>query len=719
MNCPLCGFANPARSAHCVSCGTPLPAPPPPAAAEPSPVALQAALPLAVAPGIAWPEVEEAAGSPSPAPPRAAPVAIPPGEEQSVYGAILGPADRENFFAAQQRYRRATWRLTAICAVAAVLVGIPLSIALTPMIYAAIVILTKLVDILLPVPGAVWDAYVWVGSALPETIGALDDPATPDVSENDFSRVPLSLLLSTAVVWLAPGIIAMLMLWMLLRRLFEHGGVGGVLLTLGAREPDFRDFEERQLVNVVAEMAIAAGLPPPQVRLIDAPVSNAAVVGSSRRDATIVVARPLLDDLDRDETQGILAHLIAAIGNGDLRGARSIIAIFETFGFVTLIMTAPVSRASRQRLRRVIRYFRSRHRPDQRAEEARAVAGLLSREAFEHDASDYEFLEDMTAPPQRPFLPLTLLLYFPAVFIAVYLATEVAGVPNELQRLALYGVIALAAGLIWYQWEYAKWFAVYGAKMTRVLVMLPYYLAVMCPQVLLKITIPTLLEPLIALLWRTRRYLADASAVQLSRNPNGVAGGLAVLVTTGALIPGGHWAAPLFVVGPETVDARLAAERRRRMQARAEEALEREAASGKRGMAATWRASREAGEHEVAMLIAEGHRDSAGKSSAPVAFGGDAKPLIAFHPSIDRRLARLRRLGATVGDITPRRGLRQRIRGMYVGTLGAIFTGLFFLFLLVVAVLTVVAAVVLLALSLFFCALLMAAAYALLLVLLP
>ena len=57
--------------------------------------------------------------------------------------------------------------------------------------------------------------------------------------------------------------------------------------------------------------------------------------------------------------------------------------------------------------------------------------------------------------------------------------------------------------------------------------------------------------PLLALVWRSRRYLADATAVQLTRNPDGVASGLAALASRGGVIPGGRWAAPLFVIGPE------------------------------------------------------------------------------------------------------------------------------------------------------------------------
>ena len=62
------------------------------------------------------------------------------------------------------------------------------------------------------------------------------------------------------------------------------------------------------------------------------------------------------------------------------------------------------------------------------------------------------------------------------------------------------------------------------------------------------------LAPSVALLWRTRRYLADASAVQMTRNPDGLAGALKKLNDDGGAIPGGGWAAHLFIVSPSHSD---------------------------------------------------------------------------------------------------------------------------------------------------------------------
>src|SRR5206468_333972 len=95
--------------------------------------------------------------------------------------------------------------------------------------------------------------------------------------------------------------------WVRIRRLFSQAGTAAELHTLGARPPRAGDTEELQLGNVAAEIALAGGMTPPTVQVIDSPVANAAVVGRGPGDATVVVSRGLLEALGRDETQGIVA----------------------------------------------------------------------------------------------------------------------------------------------------------------------------------------------------------------------------------------------------------------------------------------------------------------------------------------------------------------------------------------------------------------------------
>ena len=52
----------------------------------------------------------------------------------------FGPLNPETFFAAQKRNRRATWRMSALCTFAAFIMGIPLTLVLTPLLYAGTMI---------------------------------------------------------------------------------------------------------------------------------------------------------------------------------------------------------------------------------------------------------------------------------------------------------------------------------------------------------------------------------------------------------------------------------------------------------------------------------------------------------------------------------------------------------------------------------------------------
>jgi hypothetical protein len=141
----------------------------------------------------------------------------------------------------------------------------------------------------------------------------------------------------------------------LVRRVLRRGGVGGVLLTLGAREPRDDDPEERQPANAIGEMAVAGGVGPPRLRLLDGPGTSAAVVGTGPDDATIVVSRGMLDRLDQDEAQVIIGHLVASTGSGDLRIAQLILSLHATLGLLETGVFAAVSLEVRSRVREVFR----------------------------------------------------------------------------------------------------------------------------------------------------------------------------------------------------------------------------------------------------------------------------------------------------------------------------------------------------------------------------
>ena len=83
---------------------------------------------------------------------------------------------------------------------------------------------------------------------------------------------------------------------------------------------DTRDREERTILNVVEEMAIAAGVPTPPVYVMEQePGINAFAAGFDPSDAVIGVTRGCVRQLTRNEFQGVIAHEFSHILNGDMR----------------------------------------------------------------------------------------------------------------------------------------------------------------------------------------------------------------------------------------------------------------------------------------------------------------------------------------------------------------------------------------------------------------
>ncbi len=101
-----------------------------------------------------------------------------------------------------------------------------------------------------------------------------------------------------------------------------RAGGAFVATMLGGRpvDPATDDLRERTLINVVEEMAIASGNPVPQVFVLDREAGmNAFAAGWGPSDAAVAVTRGLLERLDRDELQGVVAHEFSHIAHGDMR----------------------------------------------------------------------------------------------------------------------------------------------------------------------------------------------------------------------------------------------------------------------------------------------------------------------------------------------------------------------------------------------------------------
>lgn len=91
--------------------------------------------------------------------------------------------------------------------------------------------------------------------------------------------------------------------------------LGGMPISHGTTDPD-----ERKILNVVEEMAIASGLVVPAVYIMNNEMGiNAFAAGFSHKNAVIGVTRGCVKQLNRDELQGVIAHEFSHILNGDMR----------------------------------------------------------------------------------------------------------------------------------------------------------------------------------------------------------------------------------------------------------------------------------------------------------------------------------------------------------------------------------------------------------------
>lgn len=403
---------------------------------------------------------------------------------------LPGPADRVHFADEQRRYRRKSWRFSVLAALAAITTGIPACVVVTPLVYALVLLIAYIINAISPISPAAWEKLQRLSEAIPLAVQAMDDGS----AQQNWAKMALG-----AATLVLPGALSMLALWIAVRGLVGRVGVGWALDRIGARPLEERDPEERQLGNLVEEIAIAAGVQPPRVMLIDTKETNAAMTGLDVHDSTILVTRGLLDTLDRAETQAVIAHLIGSVGNGDLRIASIIFSIYQTWGALALLLNAPVERRSRKAVWRAIKVaFRSRKREVDQWE-AEFVSDAFLRGALNDDADPTDIGERVMSSGS---------------------SKRGHDEPNVFEK-------------------------------AYVMAMLPLILGAQVIRFAIFISSVVLIGPIISFMWRTRRHLADAMAVQLTRQPDALVTALHKIgYSRGSTVKGAGGLAFLFVVWP-------------------------------------------------------------------------------------------------------------------------------------------------------------------------
>jgi Zn-dependent protease with chaperone function len=376
------------------------------------------------------------------------------------------PTIKVDFFDEQARRRRQTWRLSLACFGIALALGMAMSTLLGP-ILLAITAGTLKFAAWLGCGDACRGIAHGIGSFARQDLRLLADWFGSHPRQHTASEF-VATAPAIAVVFL-PSMIAAACAWLIIRRALARAGMLDLLTAIRARAPRPTDPSERQLLNVTDEMALAAGLPAPQIMVVDSPVVNAVAAGASHEAAVIVVTRGLLDQLDRGQVQATIAHCIGSIGNGDLGVMQSLLATLQTLALFHAILDFPFSRSAR-----------------------RALMGYASA---------------ILAPRTSPAKVWETSQGIEAVF---------DGAPDEPPTLVMIPLLPL-----------------------RVLILLQRLVLVLWSGMVLG-------WPL-ALLWRARRYLADSTAVQLTRNPDALASGLPKFAAHPGVPKGGESRDYLFV----------------------------------------------------------------------------------------------------------------------------------------------------------------------------
>lgn len=105
-----------------------------------------------------------------------------------------------------------------------------------------------------------------------------------------------------------------------------------VLSMTGAKEASRE--ENRELWNIVENLSITAGLPMPKLYIINDPVPNAFATGRNKKHAVVAVTTGLMQVLDRNEMEGVIAHELSHIGNRDMLVSTVVVVLV---GFITLL----------------------------------------------------------------------------------------------------------------------------------------------------------------------------------------------------------------------------------------------------------------------------------------------------------------------------------------------------------------------------------------------
>lgn len=365
--------------------------------------------------------------------------------------------EREDFLKAVARHQRLTWRISAVCLLAYIILALVMSLLFAPLLYCLAGLALDLLNLLTPMP----DLLRYTGNLLGPII---DKPES----------LPLQHFVKFIGLACAPGLLLMALLFWMLKRTLVHSALFSAQLPQG-RLPTETVLAEQRFANTIEEMSIAALISAPKVFIVPGG-ANAAAAGIDQKHACILLGEELLKTLDRSEMQGVAAHLVASIANNDMRIGLRTASLLGLFALI-----------------------------------ARLTVNLFDKQAFD---SSLKLIKALLWPTQSK-----------QAFIAEQLADPFSeassGNHTRQENLSLRDWLTMPLmGPLWTS-------GFLGGLVNSLL-----------------------LSPAIAFAWRQRKFMADATAVRLTREPNTLYKALDTLQQTNTRLLSSTWASHLCVVEP-------------------------------------------------------------------------------------------------------------------------------------------------------------------------
>lgn len=163
------------------------------------------------------------------------------------------------------------------------------------------------------------------------------------ITQNKLKTVGLIIgfiVFMTALGWVLsqalgrPGLLFVISGFAVIYAIFSYFGAAKMALGLSGAEP-ITKADAPELYRVVENLAITAGLPAPEIYIIDDAAPNAFATGRDPKHAYVAVTRGLLAMMDETELEGVIAHEMSHVGNYDIRLMAVVLALVTVISLVS------------------------------------------------------------------------------------------------------------------------------------------------------------------------------------------------------------------------------------------------------------------------------------------------------------------------------------------------------------------------------------------------